>query len=513
LKKTFLMNPGTLLNPGIRLLRRLQLGGKLAWLAVLSALPPLLVVLQFALASRPAEGLATLAMACGLILCLLVYFLLAFRCVMADGIDQLAMATGKMVAGDLRLEPAGRGADELGRLLASTAALSHTLSGMVANVRSNAAFVAHSGQSMARGNRELSDRTEQQAANLEQTAASVEQLSSTVRDNAGRAGQANLQAAQVRDLAEAGAAAMTEAVASVEAIHGGAKRMDEIVGVIDGLAFQTNILALNAAVEAARAGESGRGFAVVAAEVRSLAKRSAESAKEIRQLIGESSRQVEASVQTIRTAGSSITHMVSGIRDVAANMAQISKSSTEQSASLGEITTAVRQLDKITQDNAQMVERAVAQATRLEGRASTLVQSVAGFRLQQGSAEEACAMVGRAIAHGRNMPRDVFLRDLTNSAKGFHDRDMYVFALDSRGTYLAFGGNPAKLGTRVQDIPGIDGQGLLEAIVSQASEEPGWVEYDITNPATGKVQTKMSFVQQAGDIFVGCGVYKNIVSA
>lgn len=507
------MNPGKLLNPGIRLLRRLQLGGKLAWLAVLSALPPLLVVLQFALASRPAEGLAALASACGLILALLLYFLLAFRCVMAGGIDQLARATGKMVAGDLRLEAAGRGADELGRLLASTAALSHTLSGMVANVRSNAAFVAHSGQSMARGNRELSDRTEQQAANLEQTAASVEQLSSTVQDNAGRAGQANVQAAQVRDLAEAGAAAMTEAVASVEAIHGGAKRMDEIVGVIDSLAFQTNILALNAAVEAARAGESGRGFAVVAAEVRSLAKRSAESAKEIRQLIGESSRQVELSVRTIRTAGSSIAHMVSGIRDVAANMAQISKSSTEQSASLGEITTAVRQLDKITQHNAQMVERAVAQATRLEGRASTLVQSVAGFRLQQGSAEEAFAMVARAIVHGRNLPRDVFLRDLTNPAKGFHDRDMYVFALDSRGTYLAFGGNPAKLGTRVQDIPGIDGQGLLEAIVAQATEEPGWVEYDITNPATGKVQTKMSFVQQAGDIFVGCGVYKNIVSA
>lgn len=174
------MNPGKLLNPGVRLLRRLQLTGKLAWLAALSALPPVLLVLQLTLSSRPAEGLGTLAAVCGLILALLVYFLLAFRRVMADGITQLALATGKMVAGDLRLEPAGRGADELGRLLASTAALSHTLSGMVANVRSNAAFVAHSGKSMARGNRELSDRTEQQAASLEQTAASVEQLSSTV---------------------------------------------------------------------------------------------------------------------------------------------------------------------------------------------------------------------------------------------------------------------------------------------------------------------------------------------
>ena len=241
--------------------------------------------------------------------------------------------------------------------------------------------------------------------------------------------------------------------------------------------------------------------------------RSAESAKEIRLLIGVSSSHIAASVQKIRAAGNTIEQIVAGIRDVAANMSQIAISSTEQSTGLSEITSAVRQLDEITQRNAGMVSRAVTQAINLEGRASTLVQSVASFRLQQGSAEEAVELVARAMAHRGQTSKEAFLRDLTNPAKGFHDRDMYVFALDRRGCYLAFGGNQSKVGTRVQDIAGIDGNQLLQSIIDQASVEPGWVEYDITHPTTGKVQTKMSFVEQLDDWFVGCGVYKNLVQA
>ncbi|MDP3825485.1 MAG: cache domain-containing protein, partial [Polaromonas sp.] len=246
--------------------------------------------------------------------------------------------------------------------------------------------------------------------------------------------------------------------------------------------------------------------------VRSLAQRSADSAREIRQLIGTSSGQVAASAEKIRAAGANMNQIVSGIRDVAANMARISASSAEQSTGLTEITSAVHQLDEITQSNARMVGRAVTQAGNLEARAGTLVQSVASFKLQQGSAEEAVALVARAVAHRQRTSRDAFLRDLTLPARGFHDRDMYVFALDSQGTYLAFGGNPSKIGTRVQDIPGIDGGQLLQSIIDQASHEPGWVEYGITNPTTGKVQAKMSFVQQVDDVFVGCGVYKNLVA-
>lgn len=229
-------------------------------------------------------------------------------------------------------------------------------------------------------------------------------------------------------------------------------------------------------------------------------------------MIGTSSSQVATSVQKIRATGSTIAQIVNGIREVAASMSQISTSSAEQSTGLTEITSAVRQLDEITQRNAHMVEHSVGQAVAMEGRAGTLVASVAMFRLQQGTAEEAVELVARASAHRQRSSRDAFLRDITNPSNTFYDRDMYVFALDERGTYLAFGDNPAKVGTRVHDIAGIDGEGLLQSIVVQADYEPGWVEYDITNPTTGKVQTKMSFVEKVDDFYVGCGVYKNFIA-
>ena len=503
----------TVLSPGLWLMRRLRLGGKILTLAVVLLATPVAMLLQYALSNASGGhngvGMAWLS---GLSVLVSVYLLLAFYASFTQDLAQVRQAMSQLIKGDLRLRPPLRGTDELAALASDTQQIGATVSSMVANVRSNAAFVAHSGKSLANGNRALSDRTEQQAANLEQTAASVEQLSSTVHDTAHNASQANTQAARVRDTANQGATTMAEAIASVEAIQNSAMRMDEIVGVIDGLAFQTNILALNAAVEAARAGESGRGFAVVAGEVRSLAQRSAAASKEIRQLIGTSSLQVTSSVQKIRTAGSNLDAIVAGIRDVASNMAQISTSSAEQSSGLSEITLAVQQLDEITQQNAKMVEHAVTQASTLENRASTLVEAVAVFKLQQGSAEEAVALVDRALAHRRrSASRDSFLRDLTNPAQGFHDRDMYVFVLDRDGSYVAFGGNPAKIGTRVQDIAGIDGAGLLHAIFDQAEHEPGWVEYNIANPTTGRVQTKMSFVQLVDDLALGCGVYKNLV--
>ena len=444
----------------------------------------------------------------------LLYLLATFFKAFSIDLKRLSYAMEQLAAGNLRVAGTVRSKDEIGDLADILKRMIGNVSAMVAAVGSDAALVAHAGNELSFGNRELSDRTEQQAANLEQTAASVQELASTVEKNAQTAGDVDRQAKNVRSIAEAGAQSMQASIASIEAIQAGAQRMNEIIGVIDGLAFQTNILALNAAVEAARAGEQGRGFAVVASEVRSLAQRSAASAREIRGLIQASSTQVETSVAQIRGAGEGMTRIVSGIREVSDSISLISRASADQSTGLSEVSSAVAQLDEITQRNAQMVERAVAQSNNLENQAGSLAAAIGNFKLLQGVAPEAVALVERAAEYRVQAgSRDAFLRGLTVKENNFHDRDMYVFVLDSLGTYLAFGGNAAKVGTRVQDVPGIDGDGLTRAIVGQASEGPGWVEYDITNPASGRVQTKMSFVQQVDDFFLGCGVYKNLAAA
>jgi methyl-accepting chemotaxis protein len=475
-----------------------------------------LPVLDGLLADRIAHQSRQMLLSAIAVVCLLVlagYLFFCFYLVTKGGMAAVKQHLDAVSTGDLSHSLQVIGNDELTDMSVALRGMVTRMSAMVASVRSNAELVSHAGAILLDGSRALSDRTEQQAANLEQTAASVQELASTVHGTAQAAQDSDNTARGVRDVAETGAQGMSQAIGSVEGIQSSTRRMDEIVGVIDGLAFQTNILALNAAVEAARAGESGRGFAVVASEVRSLAQRSAEASKEIRQLIGASSTQVATGVSQIRVAGENLTRVVDGIREVAGKMSEISTSSAEQSASLTEITSAVQQLDQITQQNAAMVEQSVHQASDLQARAANLGQAVAAFKLQQGTADEAHALVDRAMAHrARCGSRDAFLRDITNPQSGFFDRDMYVFVLDNRGTYLAFGGNPAKVGTRVLDIPGIDGQGLLDSIVGQASIGPGWVEYDITNPTSGKVQSKMSFVQVVDSVYLGCGVYKDLVT-
>ena len=495
-----------LLQPGLWLMQRMHLAGKLGLLAVVV----LGLLMASALLASMDAGVGWFWSLMGFGSVLVVYLLLALHASLSTGLRQLAEAMRRSAQGDLSVRIHVQGQDEVAELMRLLDRMVQTLSAMVADIRSNAALVAHAGQSLGRDSRALAERTEQQAANLEQTAASVEELSGTVQNNQHSVHAADERASRVSREAAEGAQAMQRAVQSVQGIQQGARRMNEIIGVIDGIAFQTNILALNAAVEAARAGEQGRGFAVVASEVRMLAGRSAEAAREIRALIGTTVEQVETSAGLIGSAGQGISQMTDAIRTLAHTMSEIATSAAEQSTGLKEISSAVGQLDQITQQNAQMVEYAVAQTETLQGRASTLAQAVASFRLQQGTAEEAVALVSQAAQLHRRLGGEQFLRTLTDPAQPYHDRDMYVFALDAAGTYRAFGGNPAKVGTQVQDIPGIAGDRLLSAIIAQAEREPGWVEYDIQNPTTGTVQTKMSFVCRLDDLYVGCGVYKTL---
>ncbi len=437
---------------------------------------------------------------------LLGYVLLAFYIGFVRSLRSMIDTMQGVAAGDLRTQVRMPGRDEIALFSQMLNSMTQTLSTMVADVRSNAALVAHAGGSMAQGSKRLADRTEQQAANLEQTSASVQELSGNVTQYVQNVQHANERATQVRDAADAGAQAMHRAVASVESVQQSTSKMDEIIGVIDGLAFQTNILALNAAVEAARAGEQGRGFAVVASEVRSLAQRSAASAKEIRNLIQTSSQQVGQSVALIQGAGKHIGLVAKGIHDVASGMNEISSLSLRQSQSLAEVTAAIQQLDQITQDNAQLVEATVADVLQVEARSGTLSQTVSNFKLNQGTADEAMNLVYAAMDGPDSETREEFLRRVNNPENHFWDRDMYLFVLTAEGVYRAFGGDPVKVGTTVSNT------GLVNKIVAQANLGPGWVEYSIVNPTTGIEQSKMSYVAQLHGLYLGCGVYKSLLA-
>lgn len=257
-----------------------------------------------------------------------------------------------------------------------------SLSGMVADVRSNAALVAQAGQQLVNEHQALSDRTELQATNLAQTVVSVEQLSSAVQHNADVVGVVHHQASAVRGAADEGVVAMGRAVESVETIENSAGRMREIIGVIDGIAFQTNILALNAAVEAARAGEQGRGFAVVAGEVRNLASRSAQAAKEIKALIEDSVARVDTGSELVESAGETMNDIVNAVTRVTDIMGEIASASDEQSRGIDQVGQAVAEMDRVTQQNASLVEESASAAAALEEQASRLTQSVAVFRLK-----------------------------------------------------------------------------------------------------------------------------------
>ncbi|MFZ6818353.1 methyl-accepting chemotaxis protein [Undibacterium sp. Ji22W] len=504
-----------LLLPGVRLMRHFGLFGKFFLLMMVNGLPCLLWILSKTNAFQWVSigaGSSYLAYLMAMIWCMGTYLVVSLYVSLSEDLVALQLSAEKLAHGDLRLTSKLNGIDELAKLMQEIIKIAGNLSSIVANVRSGAAYVAFSGGSIARGNHALSERTEQQASNLEETSASVDELSTTVKESTSRADVATEQATRLRKVADASAGAMEQAILSVDQIQQSTKKMDDIVSVIDGIAFQTNILALNAAVEAARAGESGRGFAVVASEVRSLAQRSAASAKEIRVLISASSEYVDSGVKHIRAVGQNIEQVVEGIRQVESNMKVVASSSALQSASLSEIRSTMHQLDTITQSNATMVEHAVGQSDVLEERASALDSLVDMFQLQQGSPAEALQLVQKAIASYKQLGSDEqFLQNITRSAQQFSDRDMYVFALDRQGHYLAFAGNVSKVGSRVQDIPGVDGVRLVAAIFAQAETEPGWVEYAITNPSTGTVQTKMSYVTMLNDMAIGCGVYKNFV--
>ncbi|MBR7799791.1 methyl-accepting chemotaxis protein [Undibacterium fentianense] len=296
-------------------------------------------------------------------------------------INEAVSIAETVAAGDLTRAIICDSNDELGNLLQALKKMNDSLLQIVGQVRSGTETIATASSQIAAGNLELSSRTEEQASSLEQTAASMEEITSTVKQNADNSKQAHVLSGTASEVAERGGEVVSQVVVTMQSINESSKRIVDIISVIDGIAFQTNILALNAAVEAARAGEQGRGFAVVASEVRSLAQRSAAAAKEIKELINDSVHKVDAGSRLVHQAGATMDEVVESVRRVSDIVAEITAASTEQSTGIDQINQAIIQMDGVTQQNASLVEQAAAAAEAMQNQAATLSELVSVFKV------------------------------------------------------------------------------------------------------------------------------------
>ncbi|MGJ7555125.1 methyl-accepting chemotaxis protein [Variovorax sp. RB3P1] len=314
-------------------------------------------------------------------------------------LDHAVEAADRVARGDLSQAIEAHSTDETGQMLTALQRMQESLARTVGLVRGNAQGVSTASAQISQGNEDLSSRTEEQASSLEQTAASMEELTSTVKQNADNARQANQLAVSASEVAVKGGDVVGKVVTTMASIDASSRKIVEIIGVIDGIAFQTNILALNAAVEAARAGEQGRGFAVVASEVRNLAQRSAAAAKEIKDLIGDSVSKVDAGTTLVGEAGRTMDDIVGSVRRVTDIMGEITAASQEQTSGIEQINQAISQMDQVTQQNAALVEEASAAASSLRDQAGGLLQAVSVFTLEEG--RHAAVAVAPAFAPAR----------------------------------------------------------------------------------------------------------------
>ncbi|WP_233234709.1 methyl-accepting chemotaxis protein [Bordetella sp. LUAb4] len=333
-------------------------------------------------------ALIAVAVAVGAAILLMIVSRVVFGRAVVRPLVEAGQHFEKIAGGDLTQRVDVRSHNEIGQLYAALKRMQESLTRTVSTVRRGVDEINVGSREISAGNTDLSSRTEQQAASLEETAASMEELASTVKQNADNARQANQLAASASAVAERGGSAVNEVVSTMQGISASSRKISEIVSVIDGIAFQTNILALNAAVEAARAGEQGKGFAVVAGEVRSLAQRSAQAAKEIKGLIEDSVTKVGAGSQQVERAGATMQEIVTSVKRVTDIMGEISAASEEQSNGIDQVNRAVSQMDEVTQQNAALVEEAAAAAGSLQEQAQRLAEAVAVFKINEGQVIE-----------------------------------------------------------------------------------------------------------------------------
>ncbi|MDP3841119.1 MAG: methyl-accepting chemotaxis protein [Oxalobacteraceae bacterium] len=414
----------------------------------------------------------------------------------------------RVAAGDLSSQATVTGNDEISELVATLNDMNTNLLKIVTDVRTGSDAILATSSEIAAGNADLSSRTESQASSLEETASAMEQLNSAIQQNASNALQANKMVASVQDAAVDGGQVVGQVVGTMASIKESSRKIVDIIGVIDGIAFQTNILALNAAVEAARAGEQGRGFAVVASEVRSLAQRSAEAAKEIKILIGRSVEAVEAGSELVDKAGSTMDGIVASVKNTVGVVNEITDACQQQSVGIDEVNRAVVQMDEMTQQNAALVEQASAAAESMRQQAVTMRKTVSAFKLEQNQ-NEAEQMVKRAVAYIRTNGKDKAFSEFSKPAAQFKDRDLYINVIDLHGNTKAHGENPKLIGRNLIDLKDADGKYFIKSFVQIAKNAGrGWVDYRWINPVTTVIESKSTYIEKLDDLVVGCGIYK-----
>ncbi len=438
---------------------------------------------------------------------LMLYLMVSFSRVTRLGLGRINTSMAAATSGDLTVSARVDGREELAEAGAKLELMTSSLSDLVADIRTNASTVAQSGQLLSEDNRALAGRTDEQARSLEQTSAAVREVSEAAARNARGAREVRAHMGEMESASHRSTQVMAESIQAIETMQATSQRMNDIIGTIDGIAFQTNILALNASVESARAGEAGRGFAVVAEEVRQLAQRSQEAAREIRRLIVSSGDQVQAATGRIKNVQASLADLTVAIESVREQSDTIAEASGEQSTALLQVVESLGNLDAITQSNAAMVAASTERAQLLQSQATELRDSVAHVRLRRGTLEEAQAMTERAVQHLLGHGKG---KDFMNPEGDFIDRDLYVFGIDPEGVFVYFGANAARIGQHARELPGIDAAKFVRDCWAAAEAGGGWVDYTVIHPLSGKIMSKRSYIKGVNEgLLLGCGAYRS----